>query len=122
LESADAHFQVGELLLEEARFRQGLFQESLLNSPANQKHAKDLFDEAHAHLKASEKLGSFSAKRLRGLCIINGWGVPSDKATGFELVVSSIEQEGSWDRVTQIFEAIGLNKPEFFSAIMQRKK
>ncbi|HAT9519670.1 TPA: hypothetical protein JBC96_14495, partial [Legionella pneumophila subsp. pneumophila] len=57
-----------------------------------------------------------------GLCIINGWGVESDKNAGFELVVDSIEQEGSWDKIPQIFASMGLNKPEFFSAIMQRRK
>lgn len=49
-------------------------------------------------------------------------GVESDKNTGFELVVDSIEQEGSWDKIPQIFASMGLNKPEFFSAIMQRRK
>ena len=42
-----------------------------------------------------------------------------DKKVGFELIVESIEQENSWDKVPQIFASMGLNKPEFFSALTQ---
>lgn len=122
MDSADAHFQLGEFFLNEGKFRMSLQQEGVLNSTANQLRCTQVFEEAHAHLLAAEKLGSIAAKRLRGLSIINGWGVTADKDAGFELVVASIEQEGSWDKIPQIFAAIGLNKPEFFSAIMQRKK
>lgn len=122
LDDADAHHQVGQLVLNEAKFREQLGVEGVFNSQANIKRCAQLYEEAHAHLLAAEQLGHVQAKRLRGLAIINGWGAPIDKDAGFELVVSSIEQEGSWDKVPQIFAAMGLNKPEFFAAIMQRRK
>lgn len=122
LDDSAANFQLGQIFLEEAKYRQKLDIEGIFNSQANLKRAQQLYDEAHAHLMAAEKLGHIGAKRLRGLCIINGWGVEVDKNAGFELVVASIDQEGSWDRVPQIFASMGLNKPEFFSAIMQRRK
>ncbi|KTD75073.1 hypothetical protein [Legionella waltersii] len=122
LNDAAANFQLAQLFLDEAKYRKGLNNEGIFTSPANLKRSDQLFEEAHAHLIAAEKLGHVGAKRLRGLCIINGWGVTSDKNAGFELVVSSIDQEGSWEKVPQIFASMGLNKPEFFAAIMQRRK
>lgn len=122
LDDASAHFQLGQMFLDEAKYRLNLQNEGVFNSKGNQKDVQQLFEEALVHLVAAENLGDFRAKRLRGLCYINGWGLVEDKNAGFELVVGSIEQEGSWDKIPQIFEAIGLNKPEFFAAIMQRKK
>lgn len=122
LNDSSAHYTLGHLLMEEAKYRQKIHLEGVFDDVANQKKYAMAFDEAHAHLLAAEKLEHIEAKRLRGLAIINGWGVVADKDAGFELVVESIEQEGSWDRVPQIFAAMGLNKPEFFAAIMQRRK
>ncbi len=122
LDDSSAHYQLGQVFLEEAKYRQNLQNEGIFSSDANLKRAQQLFEEALVHLLAAETLGHIAAKRLRGLCLINGWGVVEDKNAGFELVVASIEQEGSWDKVPQIFAAIGLNKPEFFAAIMQRRK
>ncbi len=122
LEDAQAHFLLGKYLLEEARFRHDLDSDGIFNSQENRKETKQEFAEAHAHLAAAEQLSHIEAKRLRGLALVNGWGVPADKDAGFELIVGSIDQEGSWDKVPQIFASMGLNKPEFFSAIMQRRK
>jgi hypothetical protein len=122
LDDSLAHFQLGQIFLEEAKYRQNLHNEGIFSSQANINRAQDLFKEAHVHLLSADNLGHVGAKRLRGLCLINGWGLVEDKNVGFELVVASIEQEGSWDKVPQIFAAIGLNKPEFFAAIMQRRK
>lgn len=122
LNDAAAHYQLGYLFLEEAKYRLNIQNEGVFASPDNMQKSQQLFQQAHIHLQAAEKLGHVEAKRLRGLAIINGWGVVSDKNAGFELVVESIEQEGSWDKVPQIFASMGLNKPEFFSAIMQRRK
>ena len=33
----------------------------------------------------------------------------------------AIELEQSWDKVPQIFASIGLNKPEFFSALTKMR-
>ena len=122
LNDAAAHYQLGHLFIEEGKFRQSLQDAGVFNSESNKKKTTMVFEEAHAHLIAAEKLGHIEAKRLHGLSLINGWGKPVDRDTGFELIVQSIDQEGSWDRVPQIFAAIGLNKPEFFAAIMQRRK
>jgi TPR repeat protein len=122
LEDAQANYQLGQMVLEEAKFRDHLEKEGVFNSESNLKKCKQLYEEAHAYLLASMNLGHIAAKRLRGLCFINGWGVEPDKKGGFELIVDSIEQEGSWDKVPQIFASMGLNKPEFFSAIVQHRK
>ncbi|WED44350.1 hypothetical protein [Legionella cardiaca] len=122
LDDANAQYEVAHLLLDEAKFRERLQLEGLFASPSNERQMKQLYEEALVYLETAEKLGHVLAKRLRGLCYINGWGVNSDKEKGFELVVASIEQENSWEKVPQIFASIGLNKPEFFAAIMKHRK
>lgn len=122
LDDAEANYQLGKMALDEAKYRENLQKEGVFNSDVNEKKYRMLYEVAHAYLLAATDLGHVEAKRLRGLSYINGWGLDTDQKTGFELIVASIEQEGSWDRVPQIFASIGLNKPEFFSAIMQRKK
>jgi hypothetical protein len=122
LDDTKAHFQLAKILIEEAKYRQNIEEEGVFNSDENLKNCNQLYEEAHAHLLAAIRLGNLDAKRLRGLCLINGWGVAKDDDAGFNLIVESIEQEGSWDKVPQIFASMGLNKPEFFSAIMQKRK
>ncbi len=121
IDDSVAQYELGKSLLNEARFREELQNNNVFASPSNERQSKQLYEEAHAYLLAAQKLKHIEAKRLSGLCYINGWGVPADKTKGFELVVASIEQENSWDRVHQIFASIGLNKPEFFSALTQHK-
>lgn len=121
LEHPLAQFELGQALLEDAKIRDGLEKEGLFANPNNAKWAERLFEEAHAYLQEAVKHDSIAAKRLLGLAYINGWGVISDKEKGFDLVLASIEQEGSWDKVPQIFAKIGLNKPEFFAALSARR-
>lgn len=121
LDDTTAQYLLGKALLEEAKFREGLQTGSVFASENNQHQMVERYEEAHAYLFAAEKLEHIQAKRLHGLCFINGWGVPADKNRGFELIVESIQQENSWDKVPQIFKEMGLNKPEFFSALMQRR-
>lgn len=121
LENSDAQYRLAEQLLAEAKFRMNLEKEQLFANPTNEAQAERLFNEALAHLISAENLGHIQAKRLHGLCYINGWGVEADGKKGFDLVVASIEQEGSWDKVPQIFAEIGLNKPEFFSALVKHR-
>ena len=121
LDDCVAQYLLGKYLLDEARFREALQSEGVLASESNAAQMQILYRDAHAFLLAAEKLNHIQARRLHGLCYINGWGVPADKDRGFELVVESIEQENSWAKVPQIFKEIGLNKPEFFSALMQRR-
>ncbi len=122
LDDVQANYQIGLDTLEEAKFRDNLEREGVFKSELNANKSKQLYEEAHAYLSVAMARGHILAKRLKGLAYINGWGLDADQKAGFELVMESIEQEGSWDRVPQIFASIGLNKPEFFAAIVQRKK
>lgn len=122
LDDANAQYEVAKSLLDEAKFRERLQLEGLFASPSNERQMKQLYEEALVYLQTAEKLNHVLARRLHGLCYINGWGVSTDKDKGFELVVASIEQENSWEKVPQIFAEIGLNKPEFFAAIMKHRK
>lgn len=121
LDSADAQYTLGSKLLEEGKFRAQLEQEELFANASNERQEKQLYEEAHAYLLAADNLGHIEAKRLRGLCYINGWGVHPDKKKGFDLIIESIDKENSWDKVPQIFASIGLNKPEFFSALAKHR-
>jgi len=121
LDNAEAQYELGKKLLEEAKFRDELEQNDVFASPSNQRQMQLRYEEALAYLMAAEHLHHIEAKRLHGLCHINGWGIAADKKRGFELIVESIDQENSWDRVPQIFASLGLNKPEFFSALTQHR-
>ncbi len=121
LDDSAAQFVLGKNLLDEAKFRESIQQGGVFASENNQRQMLDCYADAHAYLLAAEKLNHIQARRLHGLCYINGWGVPVDKNKGFELIVESINQENSWAKVPQIFKEIGLNKPEFFSALAQQR-
>ncbi len=121
LDDANAQYTVAESLLEEGKCRQSLQEGEVFDSPSNERRMHILYEEALAYLKAAEALGHIKAKRMHGLCYINGWGVEQDKKHGFDLVVESIDKESSWDKVPQIFAEIGLNKPEFFSQLTQMR-
>jgi hypothetical protein len=85
-------------------------------------YAGGSFREALGFVIAAQNHGHILAKRLHGLAYINGWGLEVDRDKGFQFVVDSIEDENAWDRATKIFEEIGLNRPEFFSTMMQMRK
>lgn len=121
IEDIDAQFKLAKSSLDEAKFRESLEIGAVFSSPINDQQMRRLYNEALAYLIAAETLGSVEAKRLRGLCYINGWGVETDCDQGFELVVASIDQEKSWDKLPQIFATIGLNKTEFFTALMKHR-
>lgn len=122
LDNAQANYILGKDFLEEAKLRQAVQSDGVLDNDINASLAVKFFEIAHAYLQAADELNHIQAKRLRGLCWINGWGVTPDQDKGFDMVVASIEKEGSWDKVPQIFAAIGLNKPEFFAKLMQKRK
>ena len=121
IEDSEAQFILAKYLLDAAKFRETLQLEGIFASELNEKVRDQHLAEALVFLKMAIDLNHIQAKRLYGLCYINGWGVPVDQDKGFEFVVSSIEQEGSWDKVPQIFAAIGLNKPEFYTALMKHR-
>lgn len=121
LEDANALYQLGHHFIEEGKWREQLQNEVVFASERNNHQMQSCYEEGHAYLQAAVALNYIEAQRFYGLCYINGWGVAVDRDKGFESVVASIEKENSWDRVPEIFAAIGLNKPEFFSALMQRR-
>lgn len=122
IDDSEAQFIISKKLIEEAKLRENLQKEGPLASEANLQLSLSCFAEGHAYLQAADTLGHILAKRYRGLCYINGWGVTVDRELGFDMVVVSIDKENSWDKVPQIFKSIGLNKPEFFSALATRTK
>ena len=122
LDDSQAQYLLGKYLLEEGKLREQFQTEGVFASVSNERDMRQCYDEAIAYLIAAEKLNHIQATRLHGLCYINGWGLAEDKNTGFELIVDSIDKENSWAKVPQIFKEIGLNKPEFFSALTQRRK
>ncbi len=122
LNDATAQYTLGIKLLDEAKLRENLQQGEILASDSNAFFMKELYKEAHGFLLAAENQQHIKAKRIRGLCYINGWGVPVDKDLGFDLVVDSIDQENSWDRVQKIFAELGINKSSFLSELFKHRK
>ncbi len=122
LDDVVAQYTLGVKLLEEAKLRDTLQQSELFKTDSNALFMQELYKEAHGFLLEAEKHQHINAKRIRGLCYINGWGVDIDKDKGFDLVVASIEQENSWDRVQKIFAQLGINKSSFFSELFQHRR
>ncbi|MCC5791113.1 MAG: hypothetical protein JJT82_00685 [Legionellaceae bacterium] len=122
IDDIDAKFWMASRLLEEAKVRQTLEDEALFANSINHRNMTQDFEEAHAWLESAKQFHHVEALRLSGLCYINGWGVPVDRDKGFDMVVSSIDLENSWAKVPEIFAKIGLNKPEFFSALTAHRK
>ncbi len=121
LNDEKGQYLLGKELVEEANTRKALQEGEIFASQSNERYMNLLYEEAHGFLLEAEKHRHIQAQRLRGLCYINGWGVPVDKNQGFDLIIASIEQENSWDRVQKVFAAIGINKPEFFSELFQHR-
>lgn len=122
LDDSEAAYQLGLLLVNKGKCIEDLQLSGLFASNSNERLMKELYAEGHAYLQAAEQLQHIEAKRFRGLCYINGWGVLADKKYGFDLIIASIDQENSWDKVPQLFAAMGLNKPEFYSALAAHRK
>lgn len=122
LEDAQSNYLLAKALIEEGKFRDALQRDGVFASSINERLTKQLFDEGIAYLQAAEPFNHSLAKRLLGLCYIRGWGVEANQDKGLEYIVSSIELEKSWDKVPQIFAAMDMNKPEFFSALMKHKQ
>lgn len=120
LNDVKATYIVGNRLLEEGKFWQAL-SNTHLQCKAHEKYSELYFREAFAYLEKADENNYPLAKRLLGLAYINGWGVEVQSEKGFKMVVDSIEQEGSWDKATDLFKELGLNKPEFFTALMEMR-
>lgn len=120
LGSPEAQYIFGQRQMEKGKFW-SQWAAGMYGRAIHKKYAQDCYEEAFNYLEKSEAGGYPLAKRLRGLALINGWGVAKDKDRGFKLIVASIEDEKAWDRAMQIFTDLGLNTPEFFSSIVALK-
>ena len=121
LGNAEAQYIVAKRLIEKGKFWDTMI-DSFYYCRAHEQYRKQCDEEAFVYLQSAEDFGHALAIRLHGLAYINGWGEQEDKTKGFQLVVASIEKDNAWHRATQIFDEIGLNKPEFFSYIMKAKE
>lgn len=121
LDDADSEYIMGKRSLDTAIFRQKLQDEVVFESQNNALHIKELYKEAHQYLNSAVSQKPIQAKRLLGLCYINGWGVAEDKDRGFDLIIASIEEENSWPRVQKVFAEIGINQSEFFSELFRHR-
>lgn len=120
LEHAESQYQLSKLLFDKANFWKGL-QSGCYASKITEKYMIDTFQEAHSYLNAAKSQDHPLAVRMYGLALIHGWGIDVNDEEGFQYIVKSIEIEKSWDKATQIFEELGLNKPEFFNSIVALK-
>ena len=122
LDHAEAQYCICKLKVDEGKFRADLQASGVFDSASNAREMTDAYQEAHAFLSAAVAHKHIQAQRLLGLCYINGWGEPVDKNKGFDLIIASIEQEGSWDRVQKIFTTLNVNNVTFLSELFQRRK
>lgn len=120
LEDAEAQYVCGRRLLEKGHFWTR-WKNDICGAPVHQLYADQCYAEAIKFLSEAEASDHIFAKRWHGLAHIRGWGVPVNTDAGFKLVVASIEQQNAWDKATQIFTELGLNSPEFFTALMSLK-
>lgn len=121
LDDVNAEYALGERYLEEGKWRESLERGKYFASQTNLSLMKIAYEHAHAYLTAAENKGCSRAKRLHGLSYINAWGVSADKNKGFKMVVESIADENAWDKAPQILALIGLNKPEFYEAMVKQR-
>ncbi len=116
----ESQYQLAKLLYDRANFWKDL-DTACFKADIHTKYMNDLYQEAQSFMLAAEEHGHALAMRLHGLSVIHGWGVEPNEEDGFKRIVSSIEKEGTWDKASQIFEELDLNKPEFFTSLMNAK-
>lgn len=113
-----AFFWLGQELLRHAKACERWQIEEVISSEFNQQQKENYYLQAHAFLESASKTNT-DAIRLLGLCYIHGWGYEIDRKKGFGLIVESIDQDNSWDKLPEIFSKMGLNKPEFLSELIR---
>jgi TPR repeat protein len=117
LGDVSAQYICGMRLFTKARFWDE-WSKGIYGMPIHEQYAQNYYDEALTYLKEAEANGHPLAKRHHGLALVRGWGVEKNLEGGFKLIVESIEQQGAWNRVTKVFEELGLNSPEFFNMLV----
>lgn len=116
----EAKYKLGKSFVERGKFWDSL-KEQVYSATIHSKYAREAYEEGFAYLNSSLEQGYFMAGRYLGLCHINGWGVEINIEHGFGLIINSIQDEGAWEKATEIFQELGLNKPEFFKYMMKSK-
>jgi hypothetical protein len=126
-ESLRLSFMLGDnkalIELADIYFKEGLFWQKLNKTGYKCKYydakMKDSFNTALEYIKIGKEKDLFMAFRLYGKALIYGWGVDIDENKGFKEVITSINKEGNWDNASQIFQNLGVNKPEVFNKILE---
>lgn len=122
LDDTEAQYLLGNELIDEANLRHELQEGEICASQSNEDRMENLYREGLTYITAASKKKHILAMRKLGLCHIHGWGMPADLEKGMEYIMHSIDEEGGWGKVPQIFASIGLNKPEFFAALTKFRK
>jgi len=122
LNDVNAQYELGKIFLEQGKFWDAIELEVIYHANVHVNYAKTCYHEAFAFLDIAKAQGHIQSKRLYGQALINGWGCEKNQDQGFQLIVESIEQANAWEKATKIFEQLGLNRPEFFSSIMDVRK
>ncbi len=120
INDAESQYNLSKIMFDKANFLKDL-QSTCYEADIHKKYIEDTFKEAFSFMSAAEEQRYAMAIRLHGLALIHGWGIETNQEEGFKYIVNSIDQEGSWNKATHIFEELGLNKPEFFNSIMAIK-
>lgn len=116
LSDSEAQYICGERFMEQGKF--WLAQHAgILSHEAQANYAANCFAESFKYLQAAEKNHHALAHRLHGMAYVHGWGVEKDTQQGFKMVIESLDWQDAWDDATKIFEELGLNSQEFFSAL-----
>ena len=121
LGNSEAQYRCGKLFMESGHFWMDTVA-GLLSCDKQKDYAMESYAEGLKFLQDAESNGHALAKREHGLSYIHGWGVEQDTQKGYELVIKSIDVEGSWDNATEIFQSLGLNSTEFFSMLGALRK
>ena len=121
LGNSEAQYRCGKLFMESGHFWMDTVA-GLLSCDKQKDYAVESYAEGLKFLQDAESNGHALAKREHGLAYIHGWGVEQDTQKGYELVIKSIDVEGSWDNATEIFQSLGLNSTEFFSMLGALRK
>ena len=121
LGNSEAQYRCGKYFLEMGKFWDEV-RDSMLGCDLQNKYSDAYYEEAFFYLEEAETNGHALAKREHGMAFIHGWGVEADTQKGYQLVIESIDLEGSWDKATEIFQSLGLNSTEFFSMLGAMRK
>lgn len=120
LDDAKAQYFLGQALLEEAKWRDQLEKNQVFSHVENKQLIQPLYDTARTILTKAAVRQSL-AKRLLGTIYVFGFGVAANQDKGLALIMESIVEEKSWKKMPRILKSLGLDKPEFYTALLKQK-